>query len=270
MRLAVSSIAWTADQDAVVAPLLADAGVGGIELAPTRVWPDLAAARDAAVRDHRRFWEDHGLAVPAMQALLYGRDDLLLFGSDAGRQAMLTCLGHAVRIGALLGARVLVFGSPRNRLRGPLGAGQALAIAVPFFRTLGALADQHGVAIGIEANPTEYGCDFLTNHAELRQFVAEVDHPGIVHHVDLGGAILAGEDPAAVVTDASPLRHFHASTPHLAPPLPGSGPLIRALGALSRSGYQGWVSLEMRRQAGDPVGAVLQAVRAVGEAHPAP
>lgn len=263
MHLAVSSIAWTAEEDALVAPLLVGAGVTGVEIAPTRLWPDLAAARDAAVLHHRDFWREHGLAVPAMQALLFGRDDLQLFGSADSRRAMLDYLGHAARIGALLGCGVLVFGSPRNRRRGPLGHDQAAAIAVPFFRALGDIAAGRGVAIGIEANPVEYGCDFLTSHAELRDFVALVDHPAIVHHVDLGGAQLAGEDPVEVITAAAPLRHFHASTPHLAPPDPESPPLRRAVDTLSRSGYDGWVSIEMRRQEADPAGAVLAAIGAV-------
>ena len=178
-------------------------------------------------------------------------------GVDVGVAAGVT----GVLVG--MGSGVLVFGSPRNRRRGSLAADRAAEIAIPFFRALGDLARDHGVAVGLEANPVEYGCDFLTRHAEVQAFVERLGHPAIVHHVDLGGVALAGEDPVGVIEAAVPLRHLHASTPHLAPPDPNSPLLGAAVDTLARTGYDGWISIEMRRQAVDPVGAVLDAVRAI-------
>ena len=48
-------------------------------------------------------------------------------------------------LGGWLGARALVFGSPRNRSVGGVAPEQVNAIAMPFFRRLGAIARLHGV-----------------------------------------------------------------------------------------------------------------------------
>jgi sugar phosphate isomerase/epimerase len=265
MRVAVSTIAWHPDDDDAVARVLRAQGAEGIEFAPTRHWPDLGGVPDAAVHDRRRYWADHGLVIPAMQALLFGRDDLRLFGDDTDRRQLLDYLTHVVRIGGLLGCRVLVFGSPRNRSREGLDADRAAALAIPFFRALGDVAAHHGVTIGVEANPPEYGCDFLTTHDELRRFVLAVGHPALVHHVDLGAITINGERVEATLAASHPLAHLHLSAPSLAPvdrETPGLG---SALDALWRRRYDQWVSVEMRRPPSDPAALVETALRAVAE-----
>lgn len=262
MRLAVSMIAWQPDEDDAVAAILTRHGVEGVEFAPTRHWPDLAVVGDDDVLARRRFWNAHGLEIPAMQSLLFGRDDLQLFGDDGDRARMLEYLTHVVRIGALLGARVLVFGSPRNRRLGTRDATDGGVVATGFFRRLGDVAAAEGVTIGVEANPPEYGADFLTTHEEVRRFVRGVAHPAVVHHVDLGGLVLSREDPAEAVAEAQPLAHFHASAPYLAPLAADPG-LGVALDALSRQSYDRWVSIEMRRQTDAPLKAIEAAVQAL-------
>ena len=86
MRLAVSNIAWPADQDAAVAGVLRDLGVTGIEVAPTKVWPRPLEASPTEIEDYRAFWEARGFEIVAAQALLFGRPDLTLFESEAARR----------------------------------------------------------------------------------------------------------------------------------------------------------------------------------------
>lgn len=257
----MSNIAWTVAEERAVAPRLHAWGVDGVEVAPSRHWPDLSTVSDRDVASYRNFWLDHGLVVSSMQALLYGRPDLTMFEDAATRERTLAYLRHAVRIGSGLRAQVLVFGSPRNRRRGDLPTPGALGIATDFFRSLGDYAVDRGVTIGIEANPTEYDCDFLTTNAEVTTFVTRVGHPGIVHHVDVGGTILTNEALDLVVRDACPLAHVHASEPHLS----GLGQHETAhrtmAAALAGVGYANWVSIEMRRDEGDPVRAVEDAIR---------
>lgn len=261
MKLAISNIAWDLGEERTVGSRLRGWGIAGVEVAPSRVWPDLAAVSDSEVASYRAFWLDHDMVIPSMQALLYGRPDLTIFHDASTRARTLAYLHHAVRIGALLGAKVLVFGSPRNRQRGDMRDDVASAIAVDFFTTLGDQAVDAGVAIALEANPLEYGCDFLMTNVEVAAFVRTLDHPGIVHHVDLGGTILAGELPGEIVRDAWPVAHVHASEPHLASfGTHDHEHAHRALaGALTTAGYSRWVSIEMRRDPSDPVGAVERA-----------
>jgi D-psicose/D-tagatose/L-ribulose 3-epimerase len=54
--------------------------------------------------------------VFAAQALLFGRRDLTLFDDADTRQRTLDYLCIMVRVCARLGARALVFGSPKNAI----------------------------------------------------------------------------------------------------------------------------------------------------------
>lgn len=246
MRLAVSNIAWPPEADAAAAKLLADHGVAGVEIAPARVCERPWEAPSERIAAYRRFWEERGLPIVAMQALLFGRPELVLFADATARRSLRDHLLAIIDLAAGLGAERLVFGSPKNRLRGGLGRMQAEAIAVPFFRDLGRRAADRGVWLCIEPNPVEYGCDFLIDSREVIRFVERVGEAGLGVHLDAGGMRLAGESPADVVGRAgNRWRHFHASEPHLAAVGEGGVDHVAIAAALRHVGYDGFVSVEM-------------------------
>lgn len=259
MKVAVSNIAWGRDDDEAVAMVLAAGGAQGIELAPTSVWEDVAAVSRAEIAAYRDGWRDRGLAVAALQALLYGRPDLTLFESDAQRSRTLEHLDRMIRLAADLGAGPLVFGSPKARRVEDRDRAWADAVGAEFFREVGVRAEAAGVVVCIEANPPEYGADWVTTVAEARDLVARVAHPGFGLHLDLGGMLLSGEDPVREIERSAGLvRHFHVSEPYLAPV--GARPEHESVAAaLRRGAYRGWVSIEMRRAPQGPAAAAVRA-----------
>jgi D-psicose/D-tagatose/L-ribulose 3-epimerase len=246
MRLAVSNIAWPREQDAAVAGLLARRGVRGVEVAPTKVWPDAADATDAEIDAYRRWWEGRGFAVIAAQALLFGRPDLTLFDSPEVRERTVDYLGRIIRLCARLGAGSLVFGSPKNRLVGSRGRAAVWPEAVGAFTRLGEVAAAAGTCLVMEANPPEYGADFVTRAVEAIELVRAVDHPGFRLHLDTACMTLAGDPPSVIADGIDVLRHFHASEPHLAAVGAGAVRHTDFAARLRASGYGGWVSVEMR------------------------
>jgi sugar phosphate isomerase/epimerase len=245
MRLAVSNIAWPAGADEEAVPLLLAHGVAGVELAPTKLWHRPLEAGAADVARCRDWWERRGLPVVALQALLYGRPDLMLFGTPAAREAAAEYLEGVVRLAAGLGARALVFGSPGNRRRGDLDPAAATAIAVPFFRRVADVAAGLGVWLCVEPNPPAYDCDWVTTAAEAVALVDAVGQEGFGLHLDTAAMHLAGDDPDCVRAAGGRLRHFHVSAPHLHG-VPGDGvPYAAFARALHDQRYPGWVSIEM-------------------------
>ena len=218
MRLSISNLAWDVDEDATIAALLQGAGVDAIDIAPSKYFPlpNEASTQDiAAVKD---WWAQRGIAIIGMQALLFGTEGLNLFGPPAVQDAMLRHLSGICRIGAGLGASRLVFGSPRNRDRGGLGEAEACALALPFFRRLGDIAQQHGVCICLEPTPSRYGANFMIASADTLQVVQQVDHPAIRMQCDSGALTIAGEAPMAMLAACAPyIGHIHASEPDLVP-----------------------------------------------------
>jgi D-psicose/D-tagatose/L-ribulose 3-epimerase len=247
MRLAVSNIAWPSGEDEAVARVLGEGGAEGVEVAPTKVWPRPLEASADDVRGYRDSWERRGFRVVALQALLFGRPELVLFEGESVRRRTVEYLTGMIDLAAALGAEAMVFGSPKNRLSAGKPREDVDAIAVASFRALGDHAARRGLAFCIEANPTAYGCDFVTTTAEAIDLVRRVGSEGFGLHVDSGGMALAGEDPAKVLSgQVVNWRHLHVSEPYLAP-IGREGVDHRAFARAARQlGFDRWASIEMK------------------------
>lgn len=218
MRLAISNIAWDIAEDANVAQLLGKFGVDAIDVAPGKYFPDPTNAKDEDIANVRRWWADHGIEITGMQALLFGTTGLNVFGESKSQEAMLEHLLAVCRIGAGIGATRLVFGSPKNRDRSGLSDAHALEQAVSFFRRLGIAAQEHGVIVCLEPNPTRYGANFMTTSEETAEVVAAVGHRAIRMQFDTGALTINGESPEDVLErSAGLIGHVHASEPDLVP-----------------------------------------------------
>ncbi len=218
MRIAVSNIAWDPGEDAAVAALLSREGIDAVDVAPSKYFPDPAMASDADIASVKTWWADRGIAVTGMQSLLFGTTGLNLFGTPETQEAMLRHLGAVCRIGGLLGATCLVFGSPRNRDRSGLSDERALELATVFFRRLGDLAAGYGVTVCLEPNPRRYGANFMTSSIETADVVKRVGSPAIRMQLDTGAMAINGESAAEVVAQCAPIiGHVHASEPDLVP-----------------------------------------------------
>ena len=248
MRIAISNIAWRVDEEAAVRELLSARGVDAVEIAPSKIGPKPAELALGDVRAYRDFWGLHGIEIVAMQALLFGRPDFALFGTDAQRAELLTYLAGVVRSGGELGAHALVFGSPKNRLRGALSEQEAARVCAPFWRELGQVAVASGTCLCIEPNPPEYGADWIHSAADARALVEFVAHPGFGLHLDAAALHMAGEGAADVKKCGGAIRHFHASEVQLAPVRAGTDVPHAAFAEVLREiGYTNVVSIEMRQ-----------------------
>lgn len=250
MKHLFSSIAWNREQSSEVANLLRAAGSTGIEGAPNLFERPLAQLEAEHIRKVRTFWEREGLPIRAMQALLFGKPELRLFGSDDERKALADYLHLVFRVAGNFGGGPLVFGSPRNRVRGQLPMDIAFDVAAGFFRKLAPYAAEHDCTLCIEANAPAYGCDFITTHGEAAALVAAVNTKGFGLQVDTGVMQMNGETPADIATILRNTglvpSHVHASQPHLAP-FDGTSAIHLAMAAMLRDRcYTGFVSVEMK------------------------
>lgn len=271
MKLSISNIAWASSEDVAVYDLIRTLGVSHIEIAPSRIWPKPVEVSEEDAR--RWIVELHaaGLHVSSYQALLFGQPDLLLFGSNESRQACENYLKKIINLAGWLEAGPLVFGSPKNRLRGSLSQTQAFEIAAAFFHELGDYATQKGCCLVIEPNPTAYGCDFAQNVAEAAELVRETASSGFGLHIDAGELAMNNEDIAQVIdADFALIRHVHVSEPMLARVGIGHNEVHQALShELRTHGYDGFVSIEMKRH--EPVlDTVSSAVRFTQQSYLSP
>lgn len=251
MKLAVSNIGWLQHDDPAVLAMMREQGVTGIEVAPTKIWPDWEGANIQTAEAYRRFLVDEGFEVPALQAILFGRPHLQVFQPETHGE-FLDHLRLVADLATGLGASVLVFGSPKNRRRGQLTPTEARSRAADFFRLAGDICVAAGCCIAIEHNPVEYFADFGTNVAEVDEFVRFCKHDGVQLHLDSSGLHLCGGDSSGILRQFAPNGvHYHASEPMLAPISGGVVDHKEFVGQLRRSDYQRWISIEMGKPSDD-------------------
>lgn len=258
MKLAVSNIAWAAEDNGAAYGLMARYGFTGLEIAPTAVFPQEPYARLEEARAWREaLWERYGFAVVSMQSIWYGRTERL-FGSGEDRRALLDYTKAAVDFAAAVGCGNLVFGCPRNR---SLPQGADAGAALPFFKEAGDYACAKGTAIGLEANPPLYNTNFINTTEEALALIERTGSPGFGLNLDVGAMIENGESPALLKGRVGLIRHVHISEPGLQPIEPRA--LHHALrDILEDEGYGGWVSIEMNKAGGLP--ALERAMAYVG------
>lgn len=248
MKLAISNIAWTNEEESQVASLLRDLGAKYIELAPTKQWDDPTKATPEEIQRYREFWQSYGIEIAAFQSMLFSRPDLKLFESEPNRNETSKYLKAFIRLAGEMGARAVVFGSPKNRQRGAMSFEEASSIAAPFFAELGRVAHGHDVEFCIEPNAEQYACDFVTTAQQGIELVEKVATPGFGLHLDTACMFLASDALAKSIKDAGQaLKHFHISAPMLGD-VPGDAGINHeaAANALREIGYDGFVSIEMR------------------------
>lgn len=87
-------------------------GHSGLEIAPTRIFPDNPYSKDNAARDwSKNLYGDYGFAIPSMQSIWYGRQETI-FGTQKERDSLIAYTDQAIDFAQSIGCHNLVFGCP--------------------------------------------------------------------------------------------------------------------------------------------------------------
>jgi sugar phosphate isomerase/epimerase len=267
VKLAISNIAWEPDALDEHLALVSRLGCQAIELAPSCVWPEpiSATAKDRkALQDQL---EHHHLHTMGLHALLFTRPDLTLFDNAGSRKATGEYLKELFKLCADLGGKILTFGSPRNRSVKGRDYKECLEIAAGFFESLMPSAAANNVVLCLEFLSTKE-CDFITSSQEAFTLVEKVNSPHFGLHLDIKALIDSGENYREVFKKyASYTQHVHVGDPGLAPP-GSTGIDHKPIGeALRDSGYDQYLSIEMRRGFGHSQEVVKQSIQYVKDCY---
>lgn len=256
MRLSISNIAWSADEDRQIYGLMRQNGYSGLEIAPTRFFPDAPYDRltDMSLLAGE-LREKYGLSVCSMQSILYGKDQNLF--DEEGSAELIAYLNRAFSFGEAAGGCNFVFGCPRNR---SVPVGKTAGDSISFFERSAVLAMEHGCVLSLEANPPMYGTNFINTTEEAFRFAGKV--PGLKVNLDLGTMIDRQEDPRIIEDNLYLVNHVHVSEPGLAPIQPRElhGQVARIL---REGGYEGYVSIEMKKTDTEIIKETLEYVRSI-------
>lgn len=244
IKLSISNIAWSAENDQKVLEYMRQAGFQGLEIAPTRVFQDKPYEKKEEARAFAKsIKEKYGLSICSMQSIWYGHSEKI-FGSDQERSVLLNYTKQAVDFAAVVGARNLVFGCPKNRC---IGEDDDKAIAIQFFKELGDYAAEYGTVLAMEANPVIYGTNFINKTKDAVELIKEVGSNGFKLNLDFGTIIYNEESVEDIVAYISLVNHVHISEPNLKMIEP-SDEHRELLRLLKDAEYSGFVSIEMGRR----------------------
>lgn len=246
MKLSISNIAWSAADDAEMLAFLRDVGFAGLEIAPTRVFPERPYDRLGEASEwSARLAAEYGLEVPSLQSMWYGRRERV-FGTADERAALLDYTRRAILFAEVIGCRNLVFGNPKNRDTD--NPADVTDVAVDFFREIGGFAAAHNTVVALEPNPPIYNTRFMNRTDEAVAMARLVDSDGIKVNVDFGAMIANGESVACLADIPEYINHVHISEPFLVPieRRDGHRELFRVLRDMD---YAGYVSVEMAGKA---------------------
>lgn len=240
-KLSISNIAWALENDGAVYGLMRKFGYTGLEIAPTRIFPENPYGK---ITDARKWSEtlnnEYGFCIPSMQSIWYGRGEKI-FGTDEERHVLSMYTKQAIDFAAAIGCRNLVFGCPRNRI---LPDGCDSEVAVLFFRELGDYAYEHGTVIGMEANPPIYNTNYINDTASALKLIERVNSEGFRLNLDIGTMIQNNESTEVIEGRVRFINHVHVSEPGLKP-IAEHSLHDRIKTVLNKEDYDGYVSIEM-------------------------
>jgi D-psicose/D-tagatose/L-ribulose 3-epimerase len=241
LKLSVSNLLWGATPLEIIAKELSIIGLDGIEIAPKVIWPDLSSISAIDVNKVRLLLDDHGLQVSGVQSLFFGHPEFQMFNKSTW-SLMLKHLEMMIEITTMLGAKVAVFGSPKNRIKGTLKEENAHEIAADFLSRIIPSLERNNVVLTLEPNAPAYGADYLVDYASVVSLAQIIGSPQIAPQIDTGCMWMVGEDLVSSFKNFTP-HHIHLSTPHLKE-VPGAHDFGDFLQIIEYEEYCGWVVIE--------------------------
>lgn len=245
-----------------VCPFVAQTGYDGIEIAPFTFGEsveEISAARRAEIK---RVAADNGLEIVGLHWLMVSPPGLHIHTTDAAvRRRTVDYLRSLADFAGDLGARVMVFGSPKARaLENGDRAGAWQRTQESYRAVLPTLAARN-VLLCQEALPAPEA-DFILTHAEAARMVREIDHPHFRLMLDVKSLCSEDRPPADIIRAFCPLaEHFHANDANRRGPGFGDTDYRPLVAALADGGYAGYVSVEVFDYTPDPETIARESLR---------
>jgi len=226
---------------------IAETGYTGIEVAPFMLAghpQDVSAERR---RELKQVADDHGLSIIGLHWLLAKTEGLHLTSADSAvREKTADYLKHLADLCGDLGGHVMVHGSPPQRnLQPGVSRKEADKYAADTFSRITDKLAERDIFLCMEPLTTKE-TDFCNSCEEGVDLIKLVDHPQFVLHQDVKAMLGEGNPLPELIEKYAPYtRHFHVNDSNLLGPGMGETDYHPIFASLLKTGYNGWVSVEV-------------------------
>ncbi len=223
-------------------------GYDGIEIAPFTLADDptrLPASRPA---EWRRAAADAGIAITSLHYLLRAPTGLSITSADnSQRQRTVDLMRALCALAGELGARVLVHGSPDQRVLTPGDEDESRKRAIDCFAAMAEPATQAGAVYCIEPLARS-NTQFINTVAEAAEIVRAVGSLAVRTMIDCSAAGVTEAEPIPELIQrwvpTGVIGHIHFNDPNRRGPGEGSLAFAPILAALRTSRYTGNAAVE--------------------------
>ena len=209
-RLLVSNLAWSNIWEDNALDILKKYGMSNIELAITKYidWKDLNIKN---LEELKAKFNKYNINIYSLQAIFFGIDSNVFTDS----RGFISHFKYVLKTASYLGAKKIVFGSPKNRLKPEnMTLDEADTIFIEAMTEIVETAKEYNITVCLEPNAIDYGCNYITTIKEAIYIIQEVNSEYFKLNLDLGNAKMMKDLLDESIVEY--VGHIQISEPYLA------------------------------------------------------
>ena len=244
MKLLISNIAWTYDENIKMAKLLNKKKIELLEFAP-----DILLKKDYTKKNlllTKKFWHLKNIKLYSMQSILNEINNAYLFGTTNQKKIFYNEIRKKITLAKKLGTKVIVFGSPTSRKIFKNKKASLDILAHEMFKKISLLCEKHKIIFCLEANAKIYKTKYLTHTSDAINLAKKINNNYFKINLDLGTIIANKENFNNIIKkNLDLIGYVQISSPQLKNLLQYKKKIKLFIKTLKKSGYKNVVSVEM-------------------------
>ena len=187
-------------------------GIRYVELPITKILPDYQIDKEK-IKNFLKKISRYKIKISSVQAIFY-KKKLNVFKID-DHEKIIKHLNKILLIAKLLKAKNVIFGSPKNRIKGHLSNQDAFKIFKDLLNRIQSKLIKNKINFCIEPNSKYYGCDFILNSSDALKFINYAKIKNLAVNFDTGNALLENDKIKILTKHQIYFKNFQISEKNL-------------------------------------------------------